>query len=53
MHSLLRQLARPRLAAVRCFAAASGELRKTPLHSAHLALGAKMAGFGGWDMPIQ
>ena len=28
-------------------------LRKTPLHEKHLELGAKMAPFGGWDMPIQ
>ncbi len=28
-------------------------LRTTPLHDRHLALGAKMAEFGGWDMPIQ
>ena len=28
-------------------------LRQTPLHEKHLALGAKMAPFGGWDMPIQ
>ena len=28
-------------------------LQTTPLHDRHLALGAKMAGFGGWDMPIQ
>lgn len=28
-------------------------LRTTPLHDRHLALGAKMAPFGGWDMPIQ
>ncbi|MGA1145726.1 MAG: glycine cleavage system aminomethyltransferase GcvT [Candidatus Nanopelagicales bacterium] len=27
--------------------------RRTPLHSAHLELGAKMADFGGWDMPIE
>ena len=26
---------------------------KTPLHDAHVALGARMAPFGGWDMPIQ
>ena len=26
---------------------------KTPLFEAHVALGAKMAPFGGWDMPIQ
>lgn len=43
-----------RVLGARAFAAAaSGELRKTPLHSAHVALGAKMASFGGWDMPIQ
>jgi aminomethyltransferase len=28
-------------------------LLKTPLHAAHLAQGAKMAGFAGYDMPIQ
>lgn len=28
-------------------------LRQTPLHSRHVALGAKMADFGGWDMPIE
>ncbi len=28
-------------------------LRTTPLHAAHLALGAKMAPFAGYDMPIQ
>ncbi|MSW85585.1 MAG: glycine cleavage system aminomethyltransferase GcvT [Actinobacteria bacterium] len=28
-------------------------LRTTPLHSRHLGLGAKMADFGGWDMPIE
>ena len=27
-------------------------LRKTPLHSAHLALGARMVEFAGWDMPV-
>jgi len=26
---------------------------KTPLYNQHIALGAKMAPFGGWDMPIQ
>ena len=29
------------------------ELKRTPLHDRHLALGAKMADFGGWDMPIE
>ncbi len=29
------------------------ELLKTPLHALHLRLGAKMAGFAGYDMPIQ
>jgi aminomethyltransferase len=28
------------------------DLRTSPLHSRHVALGAKMADFGGWDMPI-
>lgn len=26
---------------------------KTPLYETHVAMGAKMAPFGGWDMPIQ
>lgn len=26
---------------------------RTPLHAAHLAAGAKMVPFGGWDMPVQ
>ena len=29
------------------------ELKTTPLHSRHVALGAKTADFGGWDMPIE
>ncbi len=28
-------------------------LKRTPLHSQHVALGAKMVPFGGWDMPVQ
>ena len=28
-------------------------LRTSPLHDTHLALGAKMADFGGWSMPIE
>lgn len=28
-------------------------LRNTPLCSTHIALGAKMVGFGGWNMPLQ
>jgi len=28
-------------------------LRQTPLHDAHVAMGAKMVPFGGWHMPIQ
>jgi len=27
-------------------------LQRTPLHAAHLALGAKMAPFAGWEMPL-
>jgi aminomethyltransferase len=29
------------------------QLRTSPLHDRHVALGAKMAEFGGWEMPIQ
>jgi aminomethyltransferase len=28
-------------------------LRRSPLHDRHVALGARMAEFGGWQMPIQ
>lgn len=28
-------------------------MKTTPLHAEHQALGARMAEFGGWDMPIQ
>lgn len=28
-------------------------MRKSPLHGQHAALGAKMADFGGWEMPIE
>ena len=30
-----------------------GSLKRSPLHARHLALGAKMAGFGGWQMPLE
>ena len=29
------------------------DLLKSPLHDRHVALGAKMADFGGWEMPIE
>lgn len=32
---------------------ASTTLKKTPLHAAHVALGARMVPFGGWDMPVE
>ena len=32
---------------------ATSDLLKTPLHALHVGLGAKMAGFAGYDMPIQ
>lgn len=32
---------------------ASVTLKTTPLHAAHRALGARMMGFGGFDMPVQ
>jgi len=28
-------------------------LKQTPLHDTHVALGARMVEFGGWDMPVQ
>jgi aminomethyltransferase len=28
-------------------------LKNTPLHAAHVSLGAKMVDFAGWDMPVQ
>jgi len=28
-------------------------LKRTPLHSAHVSLGARMVDFGGWEMPVQ
>ncbi|MGZ6803467.1 MAG: glycine cleavage system aminomethyltransferase GcvT, partial [Nocardioidaceae bacterium] len=28
-------------------------LRQSPLHARHEALGAKMAEFGGWEMPLE
>src|SRR3954467_2566959 len=31
----------------------SGPLKKTPLHASHVALGARMVPFGGWDMPVE
>jgi aminomethyltransferase len=30
-----------------------GSLKTSPLHDRHVALGAKMADFGGWEMPIE
>jgi aminomethyltransferase len=29
-----------------------GQDRESPLHAAHVALGAKMVAFGGWEMPL-
>jgi aminomethyltransferase len=31
----------------------SGPLRQTPLHDAHVELGARMAAFAGWKMPLR
>jgi aminomethyltransferase len=33
--------------------ASSSDLRKTPLHSLHIGLGARMVPFAGYDMPVQ
>ncbi len=30
-----------------------GELLRSPLHDQHVALGARLADFGGWEMPIE
>lgn len=32
---------------------APASLKRTPLHAAHVALGARMVPFGGWDMPVE
>lgn len=32
---------------------APNTLLKTPLHARHVAMGAKMVPFGGWEMPVQ
>jgi hypothetical protein len=32
---------------------AADSLKKTPLHASHVALGARMVPFGGWDMPVE
>ena len=34
-------------------ASVPAELLTSPLHERHLALGAKLAGFGGWSMPLE
>src|SRR5689334_24886259 len=31
----------------------SAELLQSPLHDRHVALGAKLAEFGGWSMPLE
>lgn len=31
----------------------AAELTRTPLHEAHVALGAHFTGFGGWEMPVR
>ena len=31
----------------------SGALKRSPLHERHVALGAKFAEFGGWEMPLE
>jgi aminomethyltransferase len=34
-------------------ASAAALLRRTPLHDVHVALGARMVPFAGWEMPVQ
>ena len=31
----------------------SPALKQSPLHGRHVALGAKFAEFGGWEMPLE
>src|SRR5689334_5306836 len=31
----------------------TSDLRRSPLHARHAALGAKFAPFGGWEMPVE
>jgi aminomethyltransferase len=31
----------------------TADLRRSPLHDRHVALGAKFAAFGGWEMPLE
>lgn len=31
----------------------AGDLKRSPLHDRHVALGAKFAEFGGWEMPLE
>ncbi len=33
--------------------AVTAPLKNTPLHASHVALGARMVPFGGWDMPVE
>lgn len=33
--------------------AETSELKRTPLYETHIALGAQMVNFGGWDMPVR
>ncbi len=28
-------------------------LKRTPLHDAHVSIGARMVDFAGWEMPVQ
>src|SRR3954449_7807064 len=32
---------------------ASAKLKRTPLYDRHVALGARVVEFGGWEMPVQ
>ena len=44
---------RPRPPGRHCQTAGMTELLRSPLHDRHVALGAKLADFGGWEMPIE
>jgi aminomethyltransferase len=46
-------LCRPGVPGPHCQTARMTELLHSPLHDRHVALGAKLADFGGWQMPIE
>src|SRR5207244_12572234 len=54
-HRLSRRAAKPSVGPFGTFISirAVQTLRRTPLHEQHVALGARMVPFAGWEMPVQ